>query len=117
PSRALALRAVGWDLARVPPEAEDHRLVQRVDARVAALEPTGPTQIGMDHHALDVVDGEILGTVDADELKAVGRVPRLEVRRIRAGAHDLVRLTGVGGLAGGEVHPGDVSLVDVTVVA
>src|SRR4051794_37992795 len=48
PPRALALRAVGGNVTGVAPEAPYRHVVEAVDAVVAATEPTGAAQVGVD---------------------------------------------------------------------
>ena len=79
PARALALGTVGGDVARVVPEAPNGRLVQAVDAFVAAAKPPGSAQVGVDDDAAHVLGGEWAGVaLDPDVLEAVRGVTGLE---------------------------------------
>ena len=79
-----------------------------VQPRVAAREPTGAPQVGVHHHAGDVVLGERTRVaLDAHVLEAVGRVSRLE-RGARAVGYDAVDLPEGNGRLGDEVHRAEV---------
>ncbi len=60
PTGALAVRAVGRDLAHVAAQAPDDRVVQPVDALVVTLEPAGPLEIAVHDDAPHVVDAELV---------------------------------------------------------
>ena len=79
PARALALRAVGRDVAHVRPQGPHHRLVEPADAVVAAGEPAEPAQVGVHDHAGDVIGAERAGlTLDPDVPEAMRGEARLE---------------------------------------
>ena len=93
PSRALARRAVGRDVARVAAERPHRRRVQPVDAVVAAREGPARRQVGVHHDPGDVVGGERAGMpLDPHVLEPVRRQPRLEDVPGHSRGHDDVDL-------------------------
>ena len=109
PARPLPLGAIGGHVTGVVPEAPDRGIVQPVQPVVAAGEPPGADQIGVDDDAGHVVDGQRSRVaVDADVPEPMGGVAGLEPVLGPAPGHDRVHLAGRQRLAGGEVERAEV---------
>ena len=116
PGGPLPRRAVGGNVAGVSAQAPDSRLVQSVDAPVAALEPARAGQIGVDDDAGQIPRGKLIGMpFDAHVAEAMRRVPGLEVLPRPSRRDDPVDLAGRQRLGDErqvdvEVRRGDVAL-------
>ena len=105
PAGPLPLRAVGGDVAGVVAEAPHGGLVQLLQPVVAAGEPPGADEVGVDDHPGDVVGAERARVaLDAHVLEAVGGVAGLEPVPRPTSGHDAVDLAGGQGLVGQEVE-------------
>ena len=87
------MRTVRRYVAGVVTEAPVGDLVQSVQAIVAAVEPPGPSEIGVYDDAGGVIGGERWGTVDLDVLEPVDRVMWFERVAVDAGRDDAVDLS------------------------
>ena len=114
PPRALALRTVGRDRARVVAEAPVGDLVEAVDALVAAPEPARAAEVGVHDDARDVVGGEpVRVSFDPDVLEAVRRVSRFEPIALATRRHHVIDLADRQRAAVGVVATGEMVLRDV----
>src|SRR5919112_4217900 len=96
PPCTLTLWAVGGDVAGVAAEAPYRCLVEARDPFVAAGEPAGTSQTGVNDHTGYVIGGELAGVaLDPDVLEAVGGETRLEDVPLSARGHDPVHLSGL----------------------
>ena len=95
PTGALAVGAVGRDLAHVAAQTPDDRVVQSVDALVVTLEPARSLEVVVHHDAPHVVDVELVRmALDTDVPEAVRRQARLEHITGYTRRDDAVDLTG-----------------------
>src|SRR5581483_5813119 len=88
----VALRAVGRHVEKVAAHAPDHVLMEALQQRVRALEPTAPLEVGVADDRDHVAGPELAGpTVHLDVPEAVEREARLPgFRRLAATERVLV---------------------------
>ena len=102
PARSRCGQSVGY-VAGVGAEAPHRGFVELVQPFVAAAEPAGAAEIGVDDDSGHVVFGQRARmALDPHVLEAVRRVSRFERPSLTVG-DDHVDLTGVQGLAGAPV--------------